>query len=375
MNLFRLSFLLSMPFLWSCDSSTSRVAGTNDETSTSLQILADNVKSIGSSSSPASARRLAASRALPLGFAARSLAGSTDTGHWVPNGFYDHGTWGSWSLQWNGSCIPVADAPSTCITRDTILINDTFNFSSEEETWTQVGSQYVAVSVSGFLENRSGFKYEFHLRSTTDTTTDRSVEDSGSIVVPQLGIAIQLPAGWGTNTQLPVLLAGNRIGTALLGNFGELRWFDLTGKEYLGAPLPRTTFGPDSLGMHLVSRRPDTVAGKPGLRLTGWYSMPDRYGMVTDSVWASVEKFTPPDSSDPAGYSGTSLLADFRKIPLSTDGTIDYFLPLDELHAVDSTGAWSPPRLVALPLVRAEWERGIIDPAGGRIDSDTIPLH
>lgn len=340
--------------------------GTNDEVTTSLQMLADNVKSIGSASSLAARK-----------FAGRAMMGGpSDTGRWIAFDFVDHSRYSVWQLQWNGTCQNVSGTDE-CIATDRQMINDLPGLTSYTNRWSSRGTQLLSVASISESWRRSGFKYFLEDSSHADTILGTWITDRSVMTFPGMDIRIPLRTGRQDSLlmhltsipeiRLPILKSGVQIGILVQQGIAGPRWFDMSGKEYHGAPLPSNSFGPDSLGIHLTQARWDSLGDVPGIRLTGWYHMPDSLGMAQDSIWAMIE----------GDCSGTRCAWNFGRVAPEPDGRINYFIPQTDWsvmrasqHGANYTGL----RLVTKTLTRSLLEQGVREPSGDNMYSDSVIL-
>lgn len=283
--------LAILPFLTSCwmdDPAT----GTNDEVTTSLQILADNVRGLPAMTSP---QGTTAAR-----IATRSVDSASDT-LWSFLWMEDHRTWSSWRMYSKKKCTSDREDSTLrqCIER--FDANDSDGFSQGVEIYQKDQQGTRSLNFRCDIVTRSGFVWNTTQTLTLNRSGDWSqgLRRVGRFDFPDLGWHCPFDLEDSEDSKeftrslasgLP-LYAGNRqigrmvIDSPLGGSQSpRIRWFDMAGHEYIARPLGFRNNAGDSVGLRIIRTRRDTIGGHPGIAIDGRFFIPEHYGLFSDSV-------------------------------------------------------------------------------------------
>lgn len=287
----RHAFSALLPLVLTACGSDGPSAGTGDEVTTSLQILADNVRSIP----------MASSEATVAARGAAYSAGSASDTIWSYLWMEDHRTWSGWRMYSKEACVPDNGDSSLrrCVER--FDQNDSEGFAQGVETYRKDLRGTASLDFRCDIVARSGFVW-----NTTQTLIlkrsgdwSQGVRRTGRFVFPGPGwycpfdlddsedskeftraLASGLPLYDG-NRQIGRMVVDSTTGIA---QAPRIRWFDMAGREYLAQPLRFRNNAGDSVGLRVIQTRRDTLDGLPGIAIDGRFHIPERYGMFPDSV-------------------------------------------------------------------------------------------
>lgn len=322
--------LACAPLMNSCMSDPPQ-ASTSDEVTTTLQSLADNIRKLPSAEKPSLAARTADAESAPRPAARTILPNPEDSGSWIPAiEFHDRADHSVWEMVRVDPMRVDPTRPERAILVSDDLSNGIDGLFQRTEIETFANGKFVFGSDRFEITRRSGFRYLFQRGCSRDTTTEEWVQLPETLSVPSLGITVVVPADSADSLLtkgVPVMRSGVRIGTLVLRNWTDLRWFDLAGREYVGNSGDPRPFGPDSVGLHVSSMVRDTVDGEPGWRLKGWFHLPDSFDLAIDSVYPIVQPT--------AWWSGSYLRYEypFKRSAVLPGNRFDHFLALAEIQA------------------------------------------
>ncbi len=324
--------LASIPFLASCQQGALESA-TNDEVTTTLQILADNIQKLPSQEDQKTAGRSSgtSSRPIAAGRFVGPICSPEDSGKWVPSGWiHDWANYSVWAFSRIDPSAPANDIPGGWVETSTEIRNGIDGMLTTRESETFANDRFRHGSFQLERTNRTGFRFRLGMSYSLDSATGEWLRYPETLQVPQLGVQAIIPADSADSilaSGVPVLRSGVQIGTLRMDGWMTLRWFDLTGKEYHGTDRETGRFGPDSIRMHLSSIDRDTVDGGPGWRLKGWYYFPDSLDLAIDTVYPIVEPT--------AWWSGSYLRYqfEFKRSAVLPGNRFDHFLTLAEIRS------------------------------------------
>lgn len=336
MNRSLIALLPLVLILSSCWEGDEPTAGTNDETTTALQVLADNVRDADDLFQGASEPTQA-----PL--VARRADGLLAEG-WRPDHIEDHGTWASWMLlrrrmpEESGCSEPVED----------VLQNDFDGWRSSTAHCFKLPDGADSGGVVQSFRTRSGFAWQSVITGRTDPL------DAGRSIVrvildfPQLGMRVEVPRFDTLKSPrleslqkellrgLPLLSGARVVGRLSIDSAtNRFRWFDLQGKEYLPRSLPFRQTLEDSIGLRLVSFAPDTIGSAPGWRVDGRFHLPDSFGLVAEGIRVTWE-----GAEDAVSSSSPSPVVDCPVTPLR--GRLSLFCPETPIEPIGGESSDRP---------------------------------
>lgn len=276
----RVLFLPLLAVLAACTG--DRVTGTNDEVSTSLQILADNVRSVP-----------AASTGDDGGAARRALA--DDTG-WNVVEMADHVFWSAWRIV-GRTPRTTTDSGFTTYAKTTHA-NDSLAYLESVETYVLDDAGTRRTTASATIRNRGGFVWRSSRSIVLNTPGEwgDGFTTTWRLDFPSLGLHCEYEVeetDLGSDHLLALLHGGVPLlsGDRVVGSFsidtasGAMRWMDLEGRAYAPRPLPFANNAQDSIGLRVHSATRGSLEGLSGLRIRGRFSLPvERYGFRTDSL-------------------------------------------------------------------------------------------
>lgn len=266
--------------------------GTNDEVTTSLQLLADNVRSLPAMTSP---QGTTAGRS-----AMRSNDSASDT-LWSFLWMEDHRTWSNWRMYSKEKCISDRGDSTLrqCIER--FDENDSDGFAQGMEMYQKDQQGTRSLNFRCDIVNRSGFVW-----NTTQTLTlkrsgdwSQGLRRVGRFDFPKLGWHCPFDLEDSEDSKeftrslargLPLYAGSRQIGRMVIDSSisaaqsPRIRWFDMAGREYLAQPLGFRNNAGDSVGLRIIRTRRDTIDGHPGIAIDGRFFIPEHYGLFSDSV-------------------------------------------------------------------------------------------
>lgn len=312
---------LAVALLVSCNDDS--LAGTSDEAQTSLklQMVADNLRPIpGEQSEEAPA----ASRGIVLD-AADSACLAREAIH---EARFEEGE--SQGMQWR---FRQRDRTRWNCTERYARVSQEHGRTPETEWWANDtiwmdGGDPVELRRSAVAVTRTGFRFQFRTLVTPSQAGQVPDQVEETIVLNDLGWEATFRWSDGQFTTAfaqgaPILQGAVPVGRLAIDTLtGAFRVFDLKGREYHPRPQVFPPVAADSLGVRVVTIRPDTVDGTAGLRVALVGHLPADSGLSFEDVRLST--FRGPsenlyqETSDglpwPAGATSVSLF--FPDLPL-----------------------------------------------------------